>query len=163
MKVWLVRHAKSSWSKPGLSDFSRPLNGRGERDGLQMAVWLASQSHPAQWLWISPAARAVATSHFVQKGFQLPDDSVVQAGELYHADQHTLLEVIQRTPAAVSSVALVAHNPGLTSMVNLLGTEPVTDNLKTFGIARFDYAGDWHSLTERTCTLDFLVSPKSVA
>ena len=33
MLLTLVRHAKSSWSDPSLSDFDRPLNKRGNRDG----------------------------------------------------------------------------------------------------------------------------------
>ena len=28
MKLWVIRHAKSSWADPGQADFERPLNGR---------------------------------------------------------------------------------------------------------------------------------------
>ena len=31
-ELTLIRHAKSSWAEPGLADFERPLNARGERD-----------------------------------------------------------------------------------------------------------------------------------
>ncbi len=34
--ITLIRHAKSDWSHPELSDFDRPLNGRGERDAPLM-------------------------------------------------------------------------------------------------------------------------------
>ena len=33
----LVRHAKSAWDYPELSDFERPLNERGRKDAPQMA------------------------------------------------------------------------------------------------------------------------------
>jgi len=33
----LIRHAKSSWDQPGLSDFDRPLNERGKKDAPVMA------------------------------------------------------------------------------------------------------------------------------
>jgi phosphohistidine phosphatase len=33
----LIRHAKSSWNEPGLSDFERPLNDRGKKDAPEMA------------------------------------------------------------------------------------------------------------------------------
>ena len=33
----VVRHAKSSWSDSGVSDFDRPLNERGKRDAPEMA------------------------------------------------------------------------------------------------------------------------------
>ena len=35
-KIYLIRHAKSSWKDETLSDFERPLNGRGKRDVVFM-------------------------------------------------------------------------------------------------------------------------------
>lgn len=162
MKLWLIRHAKSAWSSPGLSDFERPLNGRGQRDGPKMAAWLAAQTDPATWLWSSTAVRALATARFVQEGFALDDDALATSDDLYHATPETLLDVIRQTPVEVPSVALVAHNPGLTWLVNLLGRKPVTDNLPTFGVARFDCPAPWQTLQAGTATLDFLASPKTL-
>ena len=36
-KVFIVRHAKSSWSDSSTSDYNRPLNARGFRDAPVMA------------------------------------------------------------------------------------------------------------------------------
>ena len=36
LKILLVRHAKSSWKRPDLYDFDRPLNQRGQRDAPLM-------------------------------------------------------------------------------------------------------------------------------
>ncbi|MBO6762104.1 MAG: histidine phosphatase family protein, partial [Roseivirga sp.] len=36
-RLLIVRHAKSSWDFPHLSDFERPLNNRGKRDVPDMA------------------------------------------------------------------------------------------------------------------------------
>ncbi|MEX2409674.1 MAG: histidine phosphatase family protein, partial [Rhodovibrionaceae bacterium] len=30
-RIYLLRHAKSSWDDPKLGDFERPLNGRGRK------------------------------------------------------------------------------------------------------------------------------------
>jgi phosphohistidine phosphatase len=35
-KLFLVRHAKSSWDNPGLSDIDRPLTGRGKENAPKM-------------------------------------------------------------------------------------------------------------------------------
>ena len=41
MKTLLImRHAKSSWNYPELSDYDRPLNGRGKRDAPRMGKHL---------------------------------------------------------------------------------------------------------------------------
>ena len=36
-RLTLIRHAKSNWNDPDLTDFERPLNGRGRRDAPVMA------------------------------------------------------------------------------------------------------------------------------
>jgi phosphohistidine phosphatase len=162
MKIWLIRHAKSSWSEAGLKDFDRPLNARGERDGPRMADWLAAQSDPATWLWTSTAARARATARFVSKAFALSDDAVIETDELYEASPEAILDVLRRTPAGVPSVAVVAHNPGLTWLANTLGRKPVTDNLPTFGVVRFDCTVPWHELQAGCATFDFITAPKRI-
>ena len=162
MKIWLIRHAKSSWSEPGLRDFDRPLNKRGQRDGPRMTTWLKGQSDPATWLWTSTAARAAATARFVQEAFAITDDAVVCTNELYEAGPEQLLDVLRRTPESVTSVALVAHNPGLTWLANSLGSTAVTDNLPTFGVVRFDCSGPWHELRPGSASFDFLASPKLI-
>lgn len=162
MKLWLIRHAKSAWNEPGLDDFDRPLNKRGERDGPHMAAWLAAQSDPATWIWTSTAVRARATAAFIRSGFQLSEDAIVAVDGLYHASPEQILDVVRQTPSEIDSVALVAHNPGLTWLVNAMGSDAVTDNLPTFGIARFDCNGDWATLRAGTARLEFLVSPKTL-
>lgn len=162
MKLWIIRHAKSSWSHPGLRDIDRPLNKRGERDGPRMAAWLAAQSDPAEWIWASPAARAVATADFARRGFDLSEAAVATEAALYHASPEDIIEVVRRTPPDLRSAAVVAHNPGLTFLVNLLGPEPVTDNLPTFGVARFDLPCVWIDLVPGIATLDVLVGPKTI-
>lgn len=162
MKLWLIRHAKSAWNQPGLADFDRPLNARGERDGPNMAAWLARQDSPATWIWTSTANRARATAAFVQTGFALNDNAVIALDELYHAAPEQILDKVRQTPSEVKSVAVVAHNPGMTWLVNGMGSDAVTENLPTFGIARFDCEGDWSTLRAGAARLDFLVSPKTL-
>jgi phosphohistidine phosphatase len=70
MKLWLVRHAKSDWSTPGQSDFDRPLNARGRRDGPRMAAWLAEQPEPATWIWCSDAVRARSTAEDINESLE---------------------------------------------------------------------------------------------
>jgi len=162
VKLWLIRHAKSAWNDPGVTDFDRPLNARGERDGATMQAWLAEQEHPAQWIWTSDARRARSTAEFVRNGFAVAADHLVEAHELYLASPETMLDLVRRTPVEVTSVAVIAHNPGTTYLLNLLADEPVTDNVPTFGVARLDVPGVWHDLTPGSCKLDLFVSPKTL-
>jgi phosphohistidine phosphatase len=162
MKLWIIRHAKSSWGDPGLRDFDRPLNGRGKKDGPRMAAWLCEQSDPASWIWVSPAVRARATAEFVREGFGLDSNRLVTSDELYHATPEDLLGVLRQTPSEIGSVAVVAHNPGLTHLVNTLGSDQVTANLPTFGVARFRCESPWAALAAGTSTLELIASPKTI-
>ena len=162
MKIWIIRHAKSSWVNRGQTDFDRPLNHRGERDGPAMQDWLSKQDAPASWIWSSDALRALETSSFVRDAFGLTDTQVNTDHRLYLADPNMLSKVLRETPQDTASVALVAHNPGLTYLVNNLVATQITDNLPTFGVARLTYTGLWVDLEPGQATLDFLISPKTI-
>jgi len=160
MKLWLIRHAKSDWSSGAATDFERPLNARGERDGPRVAAWLAGEPDPASWIWSSDAIRALSTADFVARGFAAAGAQVVAEHRLYDAGPERLLEVVRETPPEVTSAALVAHNPGLTVLVNLLAGETISQNLPTFGVARFEVPGPWAELTFGRAELELLTSPK---
>ena len=160
MKLWLIRHAKSDWSEPARSDFDRPLNKRGRRDGPRMQAWLSAQDHPAAWIWSSKARRARSTADFVATGFERCSPTIVEDERLYLASPETLLEVIRETPDSEPAAAVIAHNPGMTYLVNLMAGEEVLDNLPTFGVARFDLSGPWSELRFGIGRLDLFVSPK---
>ena len=160
MKLWLIRHAKSDWSAPAQSDFDRPLNDRGRRDAPPMTDWLVRQKDPATWIWSSDAVRARSTAAFVAEGFSAVAPQLFLDHRLYLADPDRLLDVLRETPATVESAALVAHNPGLTELVNLLAGEAVLDNLPTFGVAGFDLQTTWVDLRYGAGRLATLMSPK---
>jgi phosphohistidine phosphatase len=162
MIIWLFRHAKSSWTESTLTDFERPLNARGKRDGPKMATWLSTQPDPAQWIWSSDAARALATAEFVCQGFSADRAQLHCCHELYLASPETMLDVLRRTPEDVTSVAMVAHNPGTTYLLNLLSAAQVTDNVPTFGSARLSYPGTWPELSFGSCTLERFSAPKLI-
>ena len=157
--VWIIRHGKSAEGEPGQSDHDRPLNKRGRRDGAAMRAWLAQQPHPARWVWCSSASRAKETAAFVTTGFSA---TFVEEPNLYLASAETVLDCLRATPDDVHSVALVAHNPGLTYLVNRLGATPVTDNLVTFGTALFTMQGSWSDLTFGNARLVSLHTPKTI-
>ncbi|MFK7915178.1 MAG: histidine phosphatase family protein [Pseudomonadales bacterium] len=164
--LWIIRHAKSSWADSGQADFERDLNQRGERDGLRMQAHLETLAHAPQWLWCSSAQRAQRTAQFVRTGFSIPNAYCQTLAELYHADAYQLLDVLQRTPAEITSVAVVAHNPGLTDLVNSLGDTAVTSNLPTFGVAHFCWdrapEHDFSGLVFGGLRLANLYAPKTI-
>ena len=59
MKTLLIlRHAKSSWNYPELSDYDRPLNRRGKRDAPRMGKHLREHGLIPDRILTSSAKRA---------------------------------------------------------------------------------------------------------
>lgn len=162
MRLWVIRHAKSDWNSAAQSDFERPLNARGQRDGPRMANWLADQPAPAEWIWTSTAVRARSTATFVANGFASGHPEVITDQRLYLAGPEQLLAVLQETADTINSVAIVAHNPGLTELINLLAGEPLLDNLPTFGVAAFEVTTPWVDLRFGRVKLTTLMSPRKL-
>ncbi len=157
--IWLIRHGKSRDASMAGSDHERVLAERGERDGATMQAFYAAHSRPAEWVWASSAARAQLTAEFVALGFTA---TITTAPELYLSSPEAALDVLRTTPTTVQSVAVVAHNPGLTYLANLLGAEPVTDNLVTFGSVLFATEVEWSSLAFHHNHFMSITTPKSL-
>ena len=157
--IWIVRHAKSAEGSPGMRDHDRPLNPRGERDGAAMQAWFAAHPHKPSWIWTSTALRARTTAGYIAEG---TGATLIESADLYLAGPEAALACLRETPDDVACVVLVAHNPGLTYLVNQLGSGYVTDNLVTFGSALFSYRGAWHDLRSGAAEFVELTTPRTL-
>lgn len=162
-RLFLLRHAKSSWDHPGLSDERRPLNARGERDAPQMGRAI-SERHSTLTLHVSPATRAQQTAEGVLVGWrgnQLPICHTVDA--LYTFSAQRLMAWIHSQPGSMDSLVLVSHNPGLTDLINWLDPAAGLDNLPTAAWAELQLQVDlWSSVTRGCGELTFLLRPREL-
>ena len=132
-QLFLVRHAKSSWDDPTLSDFDRPLNERGKKDAPAMAKKLRDRKIKIDAAISSPAKRAKQTAkHFIRE-FDLKKKNVVLESKLYEAGEESFQEVVESLKNKWKSVALFSHNPGITSFAHSL-TETKIDDMPTCSI-----------------------------
>jgi phosphohistidine phosphatase len=129
----IVRHAKSSWDSPGLSDHERPLNKRGMRDAPVMGARLAEWGPPVDRVITSSAKRALTTAEFVTQEMGLPWDEIQIDEDLYHATEEEMLEIIQEQEDYIDGLMLFGHNPGMTYLVNDLSNLDL-GNLPTCGV-----------------------------
>ena len=72
-RLWLLRHAKSSWDDPGLADHDRPLAPRGRKAGKRMRRWAAEHDVRPDLVLCSTAVRAQATLELVAPALGAPD------------------------------------------------------------------------------------------
>jgi phosphohistidine phosphatase len=111
-RLVLLRHAKSSWSNPSMSDWERPLNERGRRDAPVIAHRMRANSIRVNLVVCSDAVRTRETLDLF-----LPilgnEEEVVLEKRIYEADLQSLLSVTQGLPDKHETVLLIGHNPGL--------------------------------------------------
>lgn len=165
--LYLVRHAKSSWSDPGLADRDRPLNARGEHNAPLMAERLAhnirqcdGQFPRPDHIITSPAVRALTTARAIIHAIQYPESRLIQEERLYFQGAQAMLDVISETPEACDTLMLVAHNPDLTDLHNRLVTLTL-DQMPTCAIVTIHFdVSQWHQLANRIGSLVDFDYPK---
>ena len=157
-ELFLVRHAKSSWDDPTISDHDRPLNERGFRNTLEMGRRLSDREVSPDALISSTALRARTTARIIADSLGWPEERVVLDRALYHASATELQEYIGGLNDAHTSVMLFGHNPGMTSLVShLYGI--ALDNLPTCGVVHLRFPeGSWAEASRSMpceATIDF--------
>lgn len=145
-RLTLIRHAKSSWNYPELTDFERPLNGRGRRDAPAMALRIARKLGMPD-LWVSsPASRAITTARLFTEALAVPATDLLLNSDVYDADIEQLLDVLATLPARAHRVWLFGHNPGLSELSQWLSPGAPT-HLPTCAAVGFDLSIEsWSAL-----------------
>lgn len=110
-RLYLLRHAKSSWKNPGQDDFDRPLNERGERAGALMATFLEEQGFIPRFVFCSASARTRQTLERISPSW-ISLAKVDFRRDLYLASPKTMMKVLSALPDDADNVMIIAHNPG---------------------------------------------------
>ena len=161
-ELFLIRHAKSSWSNPGLMDEERPLNNRGHRDAPFMASFLRSQSLIPSHLISSPAVRAFMTAEYFKEEFEAESIVLYKESDLYFGSEDEFLYIINSLDESVLRPAFFSHNPALTYFANRF-TKNWFDNVPTCGIVHLVSAAEsWEDLYFDNTILKNLFVPKKV-
>jgi phosphohistidine phosphatase len=162
-RLLLLRHAKAVPAEEPLADIARPLAPRGERDAQLIGGRLWQHHGRPDLILSSPATRAVQTARLIAPALEYPSGAMVLERRLYLAEPAKLVEVIAAQDAAVESMLVVGHNPGLTELVHeLLPSFPV-DDLPTAAVVAVDYTGiaDWTEIGGGAARLAFYDYPKN--
>ena len=87
--LYLLRHAKSAWDNPDLSDFERPLNKRGKENLSGLAKIAAILNPPPELIVTSPSRRTLDTVNGFCCGMST-QFSIEEEMELYHASKEEI-------------------------------------------------------------------------
>ena len=166
-RLFVLRHAKSSWDDPGVADHERPLAPRGRRAVEAIAAHVNAAGIAPDLVLCSSARRARETLEAAAVG----GEHVIEP-DLYGASCEDVLERLRRLPEEVVSVMLVGHNPTLQALVLRLtddhngseasGLAEVRRKFPTGALATLTFDGAWTELSPRSARLAAYVRPKSL-
>lgn len=142
-RLILMRHAKSDWNHPNLSDHDRPLNKRGRRAAPLMGQWLQDQGYAPDFALVSSAVRTQETFALTGLGCASRTEA-----RLYNAASETILQAIQGGDEAAATMIVIAHQPGMQDTANRLLPEWEIDEYPTGKVTILDFdAPTWLEVT----------------
>lgn len=154
--LYIIRHAKSDWNDPTLSDFQRPLNKRGQKNAPFMGEMLAhNQIHP-DLIISSPAVRAKTTAEEIAQKVGYGCEKIIYEDALYMGDVDEIEGILKKISDSNQIVFLIAHNPGLTHFAEYVSGYAI-DNIPTCGIFCVRLKDDaWKSIgKDSVCYVSF--------
>jgi phosphohistidine phosphatase len=161
-RLYLLRHAKSSWKEQGLADHDRPLAPRGRRAAKAMRRHLREQGVEPELVLCSTARRARETLEGIEPA--LGRGAIRVEAELYRAAPAALLARLHAIAPAVRSVMVIGHNPGLEELAQLLaGQGTRAEKFPTGALATLAFRGSgWGALDRGGAELVELVRPRDL-
>lgn len=141
----LMRHAKSDWGDETLSDHDRPLNRRGRNDAPLLGRWVAVIGGVPDIVLCSSALRTRQTVD--QMLPEWPTEPAISYNDsLYLASPEGILDSVRSDACDAGRVMVVAHNPGMASLVSQLAGRWI--DMPTAAIAVFRIRDpDWNKLS----------------
>lgn len=162
-RLYIVRHAKSTWDLPELEDIERPLSKRGKKDAPKMGKYLKKNKHIPEIIISSPAKRAFKTARLLAEELGYPEENIVKNENLYEAGLETLLDVIRNIEDKYEKAMIVGHNPGFNSLAEALGGETI-DNIPTCGVYCVDLdIKAWKDVSKGKGRMVFFDTPKKIS
>ena len=161
--LYLVRHAKSSWDHPGLSDAERPLMEKGIRKSKRVIEALLEKKIVPDLMISSPAVRAIETARIFASGLGYPEEKIVVERNIYEGYYDHIFDIIYGTSNKVESLMLFGHNPTFSNLANLF-VHPGVEDMPTSAVVAISFDTDkWEDVPNSKSRLLFMLTPKTLS
>lgn len=160
--LYIVRHAKSSWKYPELSDDERPLLEKGKKRTRKIINFLIEKDTRVDLIISSYAVRALETARIIAHGIGYPEDEIQISQQLYHASSDRILDQFFDLSDEINSLMIVGHNPTFTSFANQFLDEKI-DWLPTSGVVSVSFdTNSWTDIPLAKQKENFVIYPKAL-
>ncbi len=159
-KLYIIRHAKSSWVDSSLSDFERPLKNRGKRDALLIGKILNEEEKRPDLILSSSANRAISTAKIIAKELNLEKNKIVKMEDLYCANLDKITNILGNLVDEIEVVYIFGHNPNFYYLVLFLCGR-VIEKFPTCAVAKIELnLKDWNKIGKNCGKLERYLTPK---
>jgi len=155
----LIRHAKAEWGDFNQPDVERALSKRGERQAHDIASKMKCEGLTPDFILSSSAKRTEMTTQILIEGMDCSMQQVQWCDDLYLAEAATLFDAAWQADDAVQTLAIVAHNPGLSELAHHLLNEAVHEMSTATVVAITWNVEHWSDISEGTGTLRAYLRP----
>lgn len=142
-RLFLVRHALTQPDEVRRSDHSRTLSTKGVRDSVELGFEMTGHGFTPDLVIGSDATRTWQTWQHMIGAFGRPVDARF-TNYLYLCSGADMRALLRRLPDTLTSVMLLAHNPGLEALVELVSGENVS--LEPGELVALEFSGSWKDL-----------------
>ena len=166
-RLWLLRHAKSSWDDPDLPDHDRPLADRGRRAAGVVATHLEETDVRPELVLCSSARRTRETLSIVLASLG-PSFTARIDPTLYTFEASRLRDQLAAIADDIAAVLIVGHNPAIQDLASeLAGAGSRLKDLRakfpTCALARLDLdVAHWSDVGPAVGTLMAFVVPREL-
>ena len=143
-RLWLIRHSEAENNPFKGRDLDRNLTQQGSQNSVKMRSWLNTLSHQPALFWVSAANRTIQTAKLLSKNTSA---RLIIEEALYLATAEELLDILHYSPEEQPNIAIVAHNPGISDLVNSLCNTYQLEALPPSGIAYFKLDCKWSEVS----------------
>jgi len=160
--LYILRHAKSSWDFPEISDHERPLIEKGVIRTKKIIAYLQKRDIKIDLMVSSDARRAIETALLLADGLGYHKDELVKNNALYHASEEDIYNLVFALPDIYNHVLLIGHNPTFTQFANNF-LKPRIDYLPTSGLVSITFKTDtWMRFAAAPFEQNFVLIPKKL-
>jgi len=168
--LFLLRHAKSSWTDDALTDHDRPLADRGREAAPVVAAYFQEQGLRADAVWVSSAVRTQQTYELMKPALNGATAEFDEA--LYGASSEQLITRLARRGGHVSSILVIGHNPCMEmtawsllreDQLNLADATDMARKFPTCALAEIQLPAEtWRDIMPASGTLVRFIKPKAL-
>ena len=155
----ILRHGKSTWDLPGISDIDRPLLEKGIINNYFMAEVILQKFPSPELIITSPACRALHTATIIARALKLSTNIIELNKRIYESSASTVLDIIEETASEINCLMIVGHNPTFTELANLFLPQAI-DNVPTSGLVTLHFEVKKWSIIDKTPIFAELNYPK---